>query len=57
MEKKGEHKERAGPTCSQLPPDHLQRRAHGPGGDSTKGARAGGEEEEETGEEAAQVPE
>lgn len=57
MEKKGEHKERARAACSQLPPDHVQRRAHGPRGDRTPGARAGREEETETGEEASEVTE
>lgn len=57
MEKKGEHKERAGAARSQLPPDHVQRRAHGPRGDRTQGARAGREEETEAGAEAAEVAE
>lgn len=57
MEKEGEHKERPGSARAQLPPHHLQRRTHGPGGDRSQGAGAGGEEETQTGEKVAEVPE
>lgn len=57
MEKKGEHKERAWTTCSQLPPNHVQWRAHGPRGDCATRAGAGREEETETRAEDAEVAE
>lgn len=57
MEEKGEHKERSRSTCSQRPPDHLQRGAHGPGGDRPERAGQDGEEETKAGATSAQVPE
>lgn len=57
MEEKGEHKERSGSTCSQRPPHHLQRGAHGPRGDRQERAGQDREEETKAGETAAQVPE
>lgn len=57
MEKKGKHKERAWAACSQLPPDHMQWRAHGPRGNCTPGAGTVREEEAEAGKEAAEVAE
>lgn len=55
MEEKGEYEERSGAACPQLPPDHLQRRAHGSRGDRTAGTGACREEEAEAGEEATEV--
>lgn len=57
MEEKGEHKERSRSTCSQRPPHHLQRGAHGPGGDRPERAEQAGEEETKAGTPAAKVPE
>lgn len=57
VEEKGEHEERAGSTCSQRPPDHLQWGAHGPGGDRPERAGEAGEEEAQAGAAAAQVAE
>lgn len=57
MEEKGEHKERSGSTRSQRPPHHLQRGAHGPGGDRPQRAGEAGEEEAKAGAAPAQVPE
>lgn len=55
MAEKGEYKERSGAACPQLPPDHLQWRAHGSRGDRAAGAGARREEEAEAGAEAAEV--
>lgn len=57
VEEKGEHKERSGSTRAQRTPHHLQRGAHGPGGDRPQRAGPAGEEEAEAGAAAAQVPE
>lgn len=57
MEEKGEHKERSRSTCSQCAPHHVQRGAHGPGGDRPERAGQAGEEEAQAGAPAAQVPE
>ena len=55
MEEKGKHEKGSGPTCSQLPSNNLQWRAHGPGGDRPERTGEDGQEEAEAGEKASEV--
>lgn len=57
MAEKGEHQEGSGPARAQRAPHHVQRGAHGPGGDRAQRAGPAGEEEAQAGAPAAQVPE
>lgn len=57
MEKKGEHEKGAGATCTQLPSDDLQWRAHGPGGNCTQRTGEDGKKEKETRKTAFKIPE